>query len=143
MTSATDRGSSSVGWYGRLGRLAIPPPRTSPFVPPPRRVVPVPRVTFFHHDFVAFFDEPEASDSGAGDPVPASTPPPPALLVVLARFVKLEPVLVLVVLVEVIGEFAIGEVVVADLIVPPAAAPTTPSTAAAAAEPGRPSSGFV
>ena len=46
-------------------------------------------------------------------------------------------------LVEVIGEFAIGEVVVADLIVPPAAAPTTPSTAAAAAEPGRPSSGFV
>ena len=61
------------------------------------------------------------------------TPAPPALLVVLARFVKLERVLVLVVLVEVVGEFAIGEVVVADLIVPTAAAPTTPS---AAAEPG-------
>ena len=78
-----------------------------------------------------------------GEPAPASTPAPPALLVVLAGLVKLEPVLVLVVLVEVIGEFAIGEVVVADLIVPSAAVPTTPSTAAAAAEPGRPSSGFV
>ena len=132
---------------GTAGSAASPYPRRPlSFLPPPRR--PRPSRHLLPPRLRRLLRRAGGIGLGrgrtrAGEPAPASTPAPPALLVVLAGFVKLEPVLVLVVLVEVIGEFAVGEVVVADLIVPSAAAPTTPSTAAAAAEPGRPSSGFV